>query len=47
MELEAIQSREMIERFKKDIKVIEEKLHNSDNNLKSKAKELSDQFEIK
>ena len=47
MELEAIQSREMIERLKKDIKILEEKLHNSDNNLKAKAKELTEQYEIK
>ena len=42
LELEAIKSKEGSEKSKKEIKILEEKLVNADNNIKNKTKEIAD-----
>ena len=42
LELEAIKSKEGSEKSKKEIKILEEKLVNAENNIKNKTKEIAD-----
>lgn len=42
LELEAIKSKEGSEKSKKEIKILEEKIVNSENNIKNKTKEIAD-----
>lgn len=42
LELEAIKSKEGSEKSKKEIKILEEKIVNAENNIKNKTKEIAD-----
>lgn len=47
MQLEAIKARELFEKSKKQQKILEEKLQNNDNTIKTKIKEITEYQEVR